>query len=85
MPKRCPHIYNQQTDYQLMTNRQNGFVVKNMQTPRIVVQKLKKHVSNNQFHVLSPTLHINKKDKMLFVPLEFNNYENQGLLDTGAV
>ena len=22
---------------------------------------------------------------MLFVPLQFNNYENQGLLDTGAV
>ena len=47
--------------------------------------KTKKHATNNQFHVLSPTLHLNKKDKMLFVPLQFNSYENQGLLDTGAV
>ena len=45
----------------------------------------KKHTTNNQFHVLSPTLHLNEKDKMLFVPLQFNNYESQGLLDTGAV
>ena len=49
------------------------------------VSKIKKHATNNQFHVLSPTLHLNKKDKMLFVSLQFNNYENQGLLDTGAV
>ena len=49
------------------------------------VSKTKEHATNNQFHVLSPTLHLNKKDKMLFVPLQFNNYENQGLLDTGSV
>ena len=47
--------------------------------------KTRKHAANNQFHVLSPTLHLNKKDKMLFLPLQFNSYENQGLLDTGAV
>ena len=47
--------------------------------------KTRKHATNNQFHVLSPTLHLNKKDKMLFVPLQFNSYENQSLLDTGAV
>ena len=47
--------------------------------------KTNKHATNNQFHVISPTLHLNKKDKMLFVPLQFNNYENHGLLDTGAV
>ena len=47
--------------------------------------KTKKHATNNHFHILSPTLHLNKKDKMLFVPLQFNSYENQGLLDTGAV
>ena len=41
MPKRCPHIYNQRTDSQQMTNRQNGLVVKHMQTTRIVFQKLK--------------------------------------------
>ena len=49
------------------------------------ITKTKKHATNNQFHVLSPTLHSNKKDKMLFVPLQFNSYENQGLSDTGAV
>ena len=49
------------------------------------VSKTKKHAINNKIHVLSPTLHLNKKDKMLFVPLQFNNYENQGLLDIGAV
>ena len=47
--------------------------------------KTKKHATNIQFHVLSPTLQLNKKDRMLFVPLQFINYENQGLLDTGAV
>ena len=49
------------------------------------VSKTKKHAINKKIHVLSPTLHLNKKDKMLFVSLQFNNYENQGLLDTGAV
>ena len=55
MPKRCPHIYNKRTDFQQMTNRQNGLVVKHMQTTRIVFHKQKKHATNNQFHVLSPT------------------------------
>ena len=26
------------------------------------IPKTKKHATNNQFHVLSPTLHLNKKD-----------------------
>ena len=47
--------------------------------------KTEQHATNNQFGVLSPTLHLNKKNKMFFVPLQFNNYENQGLQDTGAV
>ena len=47
--------------------------------------KTKKHATNNHFHVLSPTLHLNKKDRIMFVPHQFNNYENQGLLETGAV
>ena len=68
-----------------MTIRQNGSVVKHMQNTKEVVPKLKKYVTNTQFHVLSPTLHLNKKDKILFVPLQFNTYENKGLLDTGAV
>ena len=34
---------------------------------------------------LSVTLQLNKKDRMLYVPLQFREYENFGLLDTGAV
>ena len=36
-------------------------------------------------HVLSPTFHLNKKDKMLYVPLQFDKYENHALLNTGAI
>ena len=35
--------------------------------------------------VLTATLQLNKKDKMLYVPLQFRQYENHGLLDTGAI
>ena len=31
--------------------------------------KTKKHATKTKIHVLSPTLHLNKKDKMLYVPL----------------
>ena len=34
---------------------------------------------------LSATLQLNRKDKMLYVPLQFREYENFGLLDTGAI
>ena len=34
---------------------------------------------------LSATLQLNKKDRMLYVPLQFRAYENFGLLDTGAI
>ena len=34
---------------------------------------------------LSATLQLNKKDRMLYVPLQFRAYENVGLLDTGAI
>ena len=34
---------------------------------------------------LSATLQLNRKDKMLYVPLQFRAYENFGLLDTGAI
>ena len=34
---------------------------------------------------LSATLQLNRKDKMLNVPLQFREYENFGLLDTGAI
>ena len=35
--------------------------------------------------VITATLQLNKKDKMLYVPLQFREYENHGLLDTGAI
>ena len=35
--------------------------------------------------VLTATLQLNKKGKMLYVPLQFRQYENHGLLDTGAI
>ena len=44
----------------------------------------KKHANKTEIHVLSPTLHINKKEKMLYVHLQFNTYGNHALLDTGA-
>ena len=47
--------------------------------------KVKKHVSKTEIHVHSPTLHLNKKDKMLYVPLQFDKYENHALLDTDAI
>ena len=47
--------------------------------------KAKKHATKTEIHVLSPTLHLNKKDKMLYVPLQFDKYENHALLDTGAI
>ena len=34
---------------------------------------------------LSATLQLNKKDRMLYEPLQFRAYENFGLLDTGAI
>ena len=47
--------------------------------------KAKTHATKTEIHVLSPTLHLNKKDKMLYVPLQFDKYENHALLDTGAI
>ena len=47
--------------------------------------KTETHVTNSLNDVPCPTLHLNKKDKMLFVPVQFNTSENQGLLDTVAV
>ena len=34
---------------------------------------------------LSATLQLNRKNKMLYVPLQFRAYENFGVLDTGAI
>ena len=44
----------------------------------------KKHATKTKIHLLSPILHLNKKGKMLYVPLQFEKYENQALLNTGA-
>ena len=46
--------------------------------------KIKKHAAKMEIHVLRPTLHLNKKDKMLYVPQQFDKYENHALLDTGT-
>ena len=46
--------------------------------------KAKKHATKTEFHVLSPILHLNKKDKMLYVPLQFDKFENHALLVTGG-
>ena len=42
----------------------------------------KTHYENRQ---LSATLQLNKKDKMLYVPLRFCEHTNFDLLDTGAI
>ena len=34
---------------------------------------------------LSATLQLDRRHKMLYVPLQFREYENEGLLDTGAI
>ena len=51
----------------------------------LTIQKLKKHAIKKEIHVLSPTLHLNKKDKIFYVPLQFDKYVNNALLDTGAI
>ena len=47
--------------------------------------KDKRHATKTEIHVLSPILHLNKKDKMLYVPLQFDKFENNAHLDTGAI
>ena len=47
--------------------------------------KAKKHATKTEIHVLSPTLNLNKKDELLYVPLQFDKHENHALLDTGAI
>ena len=38
-----------------------------------------------EIHRLSPILQLNKEDRMLYVPLQSREYENFGLIDTGAI
>ena len=44
-----------------------------------------KHAAKFETHVRRPTLHLNKKDKTLYVPLQFDKYDIHALLDTGAI
>ena len=85
MPKRwTPTIFTTTRLYTRQTT--HGLVVKNMQRRVVLtIQKLKKHTIKTKIHVLSPTLHLNKKDKMLYVRLQFDKYENHAILDTGAI
>ena len=39
----------------------------------------------HEIRLLSQTLQLNKKNQMMYIPLNFNKFECQGLLDTGAV
>ena len=47
--------------------------------------KSNKQANKTETHVLSLTLHLNKEDKILYVPLQFNEYENHALLHKSAI
>ena len=47
--------------------------------------KVPNHPKPTTVRPLSATLQLDKRNKMLYVPLQFRAYENQGLLDTGAI
>ena len=47
--------------------------------------KRRKHAVKTEIHVRCPTLHLNKKNKILYVPLQFDKHDNHALLDTGAI
>ena len=67
------------------TNNKRLSIRKHATQNSINDSKAKKHAIKTEIHVLSPTLHLNKKDKMLYVPLQFDKYKNHALLDTGAI
>ena len=85
MPKRwIPTIFTTTRLYTRQTT--HGLVVKKHATQGSSnISKAKKHATKTETHVLSPTLHLNEKDKMLYVPLQFDKYENHALSDTGAI
>ena len=45
----------------------------------------RKPCPSQNFKNISPNLRLNKKHKMLYIPLQIDHFENQGLLDTGAI
>ena len=73
-----------QDDSTLHTTNNTRLSIKKTQSS-INNSKVKKHATKTEIHVLSPTLHLNKKDKMLYVFFQFDKYENHALLDTGAI
>ena len=77
------HLHDDSTSH--TTNDKRLSIKKHATQSSINNSKPKKHATKTEIHVLSPTLHLNKKDKMLYVPLQFDKYENHALLDTGAI
>ena len=77
------HLDDDSTSYSTIDKRLS--IKKHAKHSSINISKANKHATKTEIHVLSPTLHLNKKDKMLYVPLQFDKYENHALLDTGAI
>ena len=77
------HLHDDSTSH--TTNDIRLSIKKHATQSSINSSKAKKHATKTEVHVLSPTLHLNKKGKMLYVPLQFDKYENHALLDTGAI
>ena len=77
------HLDDDSTSYSTIDKRLS--IKKHAKYSSINISKDNKHATKTEIHVLSPTLHLNKKDKMLYVPLQFDKYENHALLDTGAI
>ena len=66
----------------------HGLVLRDMYRKTVVTIPKVKNKQKSEVHVLSPPpLHLNKKDllPLLYVPLQFNKYENHALLDKGAI
>ena len=77
------HLHGDSTSH--TTNDKRLSIKKHAMQNSINGSKAIKHATKTEIHILSPTLHLNKKDKMLYVPLQFDKYENHALLDTGAI
>ena len=77
------HLHDDSTSH--TTNDKRLSIKKHAIQNSINGSKAKKHTTKTEIHVLSPTLHLNKKDKMLYVPLQFDKYKNHALLDTCAI
>ena len=72
---------------QLQANVPMQTTVDNQTTCTAYTAKHKKSPTQDKdvaIQLLSATVQLNKKDRMLYAPLYFRQYENHGLLDTGA-